>query len=106
MDCVLALDAGGGWGYEYRLQGEQFAETSKIGTEFYLFQSPGIGLNLPPIKEMVDNGLLITAVGCYFDEHERMTYDAMGMGVLHWAVGDRSEPCDMEIYTFKKLYAE
>ena len=32
-----------------------------------------------------------------------MTLDAMGMGVLHWLVGDRTEPCTMEIYNFRRL---
>ena len=31
------------------------------------------------------------------------TYDAMGMGVIHWALGDRSQPCPLDIYSFNKL---
>lgn len=103
VECVLALDAGGDWGYKFALRESECAETAKIGTEFYIFESPGNWRNHPPIKLMVENGMNVTMVACYFDEHERMTYDAMGMGVLHWAVGDRTQPCPLDIYTFKKL---
>lgn len=103
VECVLALDAGGDWGYEYCLRSSECIETAKTGTEFYLFESPGNWRYHPPIKLMVENGMDITIVGCYFDEHERMTYDAMGMGVLHWAVGDRTQPCPLDIYMFNKL---
>ncbi len=106
VDCVLALDAGGNWGYEYSLTEENCRETAKLETEFYLFESPGVGLNVPAINLMVQNGMSVTMVACLYDEHERMTYDAMGMGVLHWAVSDRTEPCPLEIYTFNKLYNE
>ena len=103
VECVLALDAGGDWGYKYALRESDCVETAKIGTEFYIFESPGNWRDHPPIKLMVENGMNVTMVACYFDEHERMTYDAMGMGVLHWAVGDRTQPCLLNIYTFKKL---
>ena len=83
---------------------EECVQTAKTGTEFFLFESPFIGLNRPAIKMMVENGIPVTMVACYFDEHERMTYDAMGMGVLHWAVGDRTEPCELDIYSFNRLY--
>ena len=78
---------------------------SQAGAE-YIKTSTGFstaGATFEDVKLMVENGMDITMVGCYFDEHERMTYDAMGMGVLHWALGDRTKPCELDIYTFTRL---
>ena len=53
---------------------------------------------------MVEEGIDVVMVGCTYDEHTRISFDAMGLGVIHWAVGDRSEPCPLDIYDFHKLY--
>ena len=48
----------------------------------------------------------MTMVGCTFDEHARMTLDAMGMGVVDWMLGERSEPIHPEIYEFRHISPE
>ena len=103
VDCVLSLDAGADWDTIHALQTGQCIEIAQLGTEYYLFESPWVGMNRPAIIRMVNNGMNVTMVGCTFDEHVRITLDAMGMGVLHWAVGDRQEACPLDIYTFTKL---
>ena len=40
---------------------------------------------------------------CLHDEHEQISYDALGMGIIDWALTDRSKPCPGEIYSFRRL---
>ena len=81
----------------------ELRELGEVHPDIYLFDNPGLGLDREGIRQMVETGNRVSMVDCYFDEHDKMTYDAMGMGVLHWMVGDRMTPCDMEIYIFRRL---
>ncbi len=102
--CVLSLDAGSDWQeYRYTLNREECLKTAQLGTQFYLFESPFVGMNRDPIKEMVLTGNDVTIVGCVYDQHERISFDALGMGVIDWALGDRSEPYVSDIYSFNRL---
>lgn len=103
VSCVLSLDAGEDWNTPYVLSRGQCSFLAMMGTAFYLFESPWVGTDRPAIKRMVDSGMDVTLVGCQNDQHERITYDAMGMGVIHWALGDRQEACPLDIYSFTKL---
>jgi len=105
VPCVLSLDAGDDWNSRYTLSRSQCMETAAAGTEFYLFESPWVGTDRAAIRLMVETGNQVVLVGCEHDEHVRITLDAMGMGVLHWALGDRTEACPLDIYSFTKLYA-
>lgn len=103
-DCVLSLDAGSDWMESGLLLTEdQCLKTAELGTEFYLFESPWVGMNREGICRMVNTGNKVTMVGCYFDDHVRISLDAMGMGVVDWAVNDRSSPCNPDIYSFVTL---
>ena len=104
-DCVLSLDAGSDWmESQLLLSRSQCLVTAELGTEFYLFESPWVGMNREGICRMVNTGNKVTMVGCYFDDHVRISLDAMGMGVVDWAVHDRSQPCNQDIYTFVTLH--
>ena len=104
-DCVLSLDAGSDWMESWLLLSEsQCYVTAELGTDFYLFESPWVGMNREGICRMVNTGNNVTMVGCYFDDHVRISLDAMGMGVVDWAVNDRSQPCNPDIYTFVTLH--
>ena len=105
VPCVLSLDAGDDWKSPYTLSRSQCHETAEGGTEFYLFESPWVGMDRAAIRQMVETGNNVTLVGCTYDEHVRITLDAMGMGVLHWALGDRTKPCELDIYSFARLHA-
>lgn len=105
VPCVLSLDAGDDWKSPYTLSRSQCHETAEAGTEFYLFESPWVGMDRAAIRLMVETGNNVTLVGCTYDEHVRITLDAMGMGVLHWALGDRTKPCELDIYSFARLHA-
>ena len=85
------------------LSRSQCRTLAAAGTEFYLFESPWVGTDRPAIYTMVESGMNVVLVGCQYDEHVRITMDAMGMGILHWAVGDRTKDCGLDIYTFNKL---
>lgn len=103
-DCVLSLDAGSDWlEKELLLDESECRKAAEIGTEFYLFESPWVGMNREGIRLMVNTGNKVTMVGCTFDDHVRISLDAMGMGVVDWAVGDRAQPCNPEIYSFTRL---
>ncbi len=103
--CVLCLDAGNDWvEADLTLNESQCYELAATGAELYLFDSPWIGMDRTAIRMMVDAGCPVTVVGCYNDDHAWITFDAMGMGVLHWALGDRTEPCDLPIYSFRRLH--
>ena len=103
--CVLCLDAGNDWvEADLTLNESQCYELAATGAELYLFDSPWIGMDRAAIRMMVNAGCPVTVVGCYNDDHAWITFDAMGMGVLHWALGDRTEPCDMPIYSFRRLH--
>ena len=103
--CVLCLDAGNDWvEADLTLNESQCYELAATGAELYLFDSPWIGMDRIAIRMMVDAGCPVTVVGCYNDDHAWITFDAMGMGVLHWALGDRTEPCELPIYSFRRLH--
>lgn len=91
---------------ELLLSEEQCRETAELGTEFYLFESPWVGMNRDGIRLMVNTGNKVTMVGCVFDDHVRISLDALGMGVVAWAIGDRSSPCNPDIYDFTPLSPE
>ncbi len=104
--CVLCLDAGNDWDEpDLMLDVNQCYELAATGAELYLFDNPWVGINRSSIRRMVSAGCPVTMVECYYDDHARITFDAMGMGVLHWALGDRSEPYESDIYTFRRLHA-
>ena len=104
VPCVMTLDAGNNWEQpDQMLSVEELRALGELHPDLYLFENPGLGLEREGIREMVEAGNRVCMVDCYFDEHTRMTLDAMGMGVLHWIVGDRTEPCRMEIYSFRRL---
>ncbi len=104
VSCLLSLDAGDDWNSPYVLSQGQCRRLAALGTPFYLFESPWVGTDRKAIYRMVSSGMDVVLVGCENDQHERITHDAMGLGVIHWALGDRTEPCPLDIYTFNKLY--
>lgn len=102
--CVLCLDAGNDWDEaELTLSMDQCYELAATGAELYLFDSPWVGMDRPAIRMMVEAGCPVTMVGCVNDDHAYITFDAMGMGVMHWALGDRAQPYDSPLYSFRRL---
>ena len=79
------------------------ATVAESGTDFYLFEGLGVGMNIEPIRKMVEAGSSVNIVVCKNDEHDRISYDALGMGVINWALSGRAEPYASDIYTFIHL---
>ena len=104
VPAIMTLDAGNNWQQPDQMMSvPELRELGEIHPDIYLFDNPGLGLDREGIRQMLETGNPVSMVDGYFDEHDKMTYDAMGMGVLHWMVGDRMTPCDMEIYIFRRL---
>ena len=102
--CLMSLDAGLDWSEPTLLLNEdECRETAEMGMDFYLFESPGVGMNRDGIRRLVNAGNNVTLVGCIYDDHERITLDAMGMGVVEWMLGDWQTPCELNIYSFNRL---
>ena len=101
---ILSLDAGNDWWEPLLAPTEETAtELSLIGTELFLFQSPSVGTEHPMIRRFLDAGDRVTVVECLNDEHEQISYDALGMGFVDWVLGDRSSPYPSAIYQFIEL---
>ena len=104
IQCVLSLDAGNGWNEQSLVPTvSQCKELAELETRLYLFQPAWMDESCEPVARMVDAGCIVMLAGCLHDEHEQISYDALGMGVVDWALGDRSKPCPAEIYSFRRL---
>lgn len=104
VPVAFCLDAGNDWNQaDLMPRWSQFEAMAVTGVSLYLFDNPGVGMERPAIYNMVAAGNDVTMVDCYFDDHTRMTLDAMGMGVVDWLFGDRSESIHPDIYHFRRL---
>ena len=104
VSCVLSLDAGNDWWEPLLVPDDTAAEDlARIGTELYLFQSPDLGTEHQAIQRLANAGNVITIVECVNDEHERISLDALSLGIVEWAVGDRIEPFPDEAFRFWSL---
>ena len=107
VSCVLSLDAGNRWNESDLVPSfEQCLALARTGAHFYLFQPMWVDMECEPIRMLVNTGNWVMLAGCLRDEHEQITYDAMDLGVIDWALGDRSEKCPGEIYSFRRLKPE
>ena len=103
--CVVCLDAGNDWVEDdLTMSRSQCDALAGTGAELYLFDSLWVGMDRAAIRMMVNAGCPVTMVGCYNDDHAMITFDAMGMGVMHWLLGDREEPYDSPYYSFRRLH--
>ena len=106
IECVLSLDAGNEWSEEALVPTTaQCKELAELQTRLYLFQPTWVDTSYEPIARMVNAGCWVMLAGCLHDEHEQISYDALGMGIIDWALTDRSKPCPGDIYSFRRLMA-
>ncbi len=107
VSAVLSLDAGNAWNESDLVpRRAQCEELAKTGAQFYLFQPVWEDMDYDPVRLLVETGNWVMLVGCLRDDHELITYDAMGMGVIDWALTDPTAPCPAEIYSFRRLRVE
>ena len=104
IECVLSLDAGNEWSEaELVPTTAQCKKLAELQTRLYLFQPTWVDTSYEPIARMVNEGCWVMLAGCLHDDHEQISYDVLGMGVIDWALGDRSQHCPGEIYSFRRL---
>lgn len=106
-DCLISLDAGAEWQQPDVVPGpEDFRVLAEMGCPLYLFSGAWVGVETPAIRHMLEAGCTVARFACENDEHDQITLDAMGNGVLHWLLGPRSSPCPVPGYTFERLKLE
>ena len=104
IDCVLSLDAGNEWDEPYLVPTEaQCKDLAQMQTRLYLFQPTWVDTSYEPVARMVNAGCWVMLAGCLHDDHEQISYDVLGMGVIDWALGDRANHCPGEIFSFRRL---
>ena len=104
VTCVLSLDAGNQWGESGLVPTfDQCRALAKTGARFYLFQPTWVDMDYDPVRMLVNTGNWVMMAGCLREDHEQITYDAFNLGVIDWALGDRTNPCPGEIYVFQRL---
>lgn len=102
----LVLDQGVEWALTgYCLSDEECDSVREAGTEFYLFEQAGVGMDFPPIRNMVEHGDNVTVVECVNDDHNTISVNAYEYGLFSWAFGEYPE-LDKEEYTLVKLSAD
>ena len=107
VSAVLSLDAGNAWNESDLVpRRKECEEIAKTGARLYLFQPVWLDAAYAPVGLLVETGNWVMLVGCLRDDHELITYDAMGMGVIDWALTDPTAPCPAEIYSFRRLKPE
>ena len=100
---VLTLDAGGHWADFLPVLSTDDCDTvAKAGTEFYLFEGDGVGMNILAIQTMVAHGVNTTIAHVRDYGHYSIIYDAMKYGVFNWAMGDGERP-ENDNYTYIPL---
>ncbi len=103
--CVVCLDAGNYWVEDdLTMNQAACAALAETGAALYLFDSTWVGMDRAAIRMMVNAGCPVTMVGCYNDDHAMITFDAMGLGVMHWLLGNREEPYESPYYSFRRLH--
>lgn len=90
---VLTFDAGMHWEVEsHVMTPEQCDSTAKAGTQFYLLEFGGVGMNKRAIELMVVHGNDVTIVECAGGGHYGIITDAIEYGMIDWALGRGDRP--------------
>lgn len=103
---VLCFDAGVDWeDTELTLSAYECAKLAKAGTEFWLFEQYGVGMNREGINLMAASGCNVTMMVCENQDHNSILYDAINCGMIDWAFG-RIPPIKSDNYTYIPLNAD
>lgn len=106
-DCGMVLDAGYEWDVPSLLPNEDDnAALAESGVALYLLEGYGVGMDKLAIRRMVEAGCDVTVVVCSYDDHEAITFDALGMGIIGWSLSGREQPCEIDRYSFIPLTPE
>lgn len=103
---VLCFDAGVDWEEtDLTLSAYECAQLAKAGTEFWLFEQYGVGMNREGINLMAASGCNVTMFVCANQDHNSILYDALDCGMIDWAFG-RIAPIKSDNYTYIPLNAD
>lgn len=106
VNNVCTLDTGLYWDDpEHNLTGRECDLVAEAGTVFYLFEEPGVGIEVPALRQMVDHGIDVYVIGCAHDNHSVISQLAYTYGVFSWSAGEDIYLPEEE-YTFVKLSAD
>ena len=98
VSCVLSLDAGGDLDLPYPLTAEERRVIVDNGTRIYLFEGPGVGMEVEQIRDMVLSGVHVWVVECREYDHDSISKNAYRHALFSWAVGEYEE-LDPKHYT-------
>lgn len=99
-ECMLSLDAGNNWADELMLSRRAAEELAAVGAELYLFGPEWIDEYNDGVRLLIDAGNRVQRVVCWEDDHNQISLDALSRGLMHWAMGERSEAFEPELYWF------
>lgn len=99
---VLCFDAGVDWEEEdLILDARECRLMAEAGTEFWLFEQSGVGMNKTGINLMTYSGCKVMIIVCTNQDHNSILYDALNCGMVNYAFG-RTGP----IYSANYKYVE
>lgn len=100
---VLCFDAGVDWeDTELTLSAYECRLLAEAGTEFWLFEQYGVGMNREGINLMAASGCNVTMMVCANQDHNSILYDAINCGMINWAFS-RREAIKSDNYTYVPL---
>ena len=103
VKMVMTFDAGMHWEVESHVMSpEQCDSTARAGTRFMLLEFGGVGMNKRAIALMVAHGNNVTVVECAGGGHYGIITDAIGYGLIDWALGRGDRPVNSN-YTYYPL---
>ena len=101
---VLCFDAGVEWEEEELILGARECKVmAEAGTEFWLFEQYGVGMNKTGINLMAYSGCNVTMVVCTNQDHNSILYDALDCGMINYAFG-RTGQIQSANYKYVPLY--
>lgn len=96
VNTVLSFDAGYDflippWEEIRFLSDEECDILAQAGTRMCLFEQPGVGMDFPAIKKMVDHGMYVSVIECQTKDHNRISVHAYSHGLFSWGLGENVE---------------
>lgn len=101
--AAIALDAPNEWnvGKNWLPTDEERELLAAAGTQLYLFEQKGVGLEKKPIAALVDAGCPVTIVECRHGDHNTISVNAYTLAVFSWGLEEID--LDADEYTLVPL---
>ncbi|MDO4982795.1 MAG: hypothetical protein Q4E35_04475 [Eubacteriales bacterium] len=100
---VMCFDAGVDWEEEeLTLDARECKVMAEAGTEFWLLEQYGVGMNRSGINLMAYSGCRVMMIVCANQDHNSILYDALNCGMVNYAFG-RTGPIESANYSYVNL---